>query len=99
MNYKEQKSYNHINDAKRKIKRAKDDHESSIAYMNNLVKFIEDNIKVDGVKNLRNEVKQYTNQMTKNNTNLDILISRLDKHQEKIKEISKLREEAEKFGN
>ena len=99
MNYKEQKSYNNINDAKRKIKRAKDDHESCIAYMNNFVKFIEDNIKVDGVKNLRNEVKQYTNQMTKNNTNLDILTRRLDKHQEKIKEISKLREEAEKFGN
>ena len=37
--------------------------------------------------------------MTKNNTNLDILTRRLDKHQEKIKEISKLREEAEKFGN
>ena len=60
---------------------------------------IQGNIKVDGIKNIRDEVTQYKKQMTKNNTNLDTLIKRLDKHQQKIKEISKLREEAEKFGN
>lgn len=99
MNLKERRSYNNIGDAKTKMKKAKNDHESSITYMNNLVKFIEENIKVQGTKNLRSEVKQYTNKMNKNNDDLDILIKRLDKHQEKIKEISKLREEAEKFGN
>ena len=99
MNHRERKSYENIKDAKRKMKRAKEDYEASITYMNNLVKFIEENIKVDGTKNLMNDVKHYTNEMGRNNTNLDTLIRRLDKHQEKIKEISKLREEAEKFGN
>ncbi len=99
MNYKESKSYNNLEDAKRKFKKAKADYNTSITYMNNLVAFIEGNIKVDGIKNIRDEVTQYKKQMTKNNTNLDTLIKRLDKHQQKIKEISKLREEAEKFGN
>lgn len=99
MNSKERKSYNNIGDAKNKMKRAKNDYDSSITYMNNLVKFIEENIKVEGIKNIRSEIKEYTNQMNRNNNNLDILIKRLDKQQEKIKEISKLREEAEKFGN
>lgn len=99
MNYKERQSYNNIDKAKRKMKRSKEDHEASITYMNNLVKFIEENIKLDGTKNLMNDIKHYTNEMGRNNTNIDTLIRRLDKHQEKIKEISKLREEAEKFGN
>lgn len=99
MNYKERQSYNNIDKSKRKMKRAKEDHEASITYMNSMVKFIEENIKVDGTKNLMNDIKNYTNEMKRNNINLDTLIRRLDKHQEKIKEISKLREEAEKFGN
>lgn len=99
MNLKEIRSYNNIGDAKSKMKRAKNDHESSITNINNLVKFIEENIKVEGIKNLKSEVKQYINQMNKNNDNLNTLIQRLDRQQEKIKEISKLRKEAEKFGN
>ena len=66
--------------------------------MNNLISFIEENIKVNSIKNLRSEVDQYKKEKNKNNENIDILVSRLDKHKEKIKEIAKLRKEAENFG-
>ena len=99
MNYKESRSYNGIEYAKKKMKKAKEDYEVSITDMKKLVNFIEENIKVDGTKNLNDQVKNQISQIKESNTNLDNLIKRMDKHKEKIKEISKLREEAEKFGN
>lgn len=98
MNSKEKKYIENIEGAKKKIKKAKSDYSTTITYMNNLISFIEENIKVNSVKNLRSEVDQYKKQMNKNNENIDILVSRLDKHKEKIKEIAKLRKEAENFG-
>ena len=99
MNYKDSRSYNGIEYAKKKMKKAKEDYEVSITDMKKLVNFIEENIKVDGTKNLNDQVKNQISQIKESNTNLDNLIKRMDKHKEKIKEISKLREEAEKFGN
>ena len=99
MNFKERKCINNIDSAKSKIKKAKEDYTDSIQFMDKLLEFAEQYIQVDGMKNLKTEVTEYKKKIKKNNDNLDILDKRLDKQNEKIKEISKLREEAEKFGN
>lgn len=98
MNLKEIKCIKNINDAKGKIKSAKSENDDSIKYMDKLVTFIEDNVKVAGLKNIREEILYYRNKMINNNENLDILIKRLDKQQEKIITIAKLREESQEFG-
>lgn len=98
MNLKERRCIDNIDDAKSKIKKAKSEHEDSLKYMDNLVTFIEDNVKVEGLKNIREEILYYRNKMINNNENLDILINRLNNQQEKIRTIAKLREESEDFG-
>ena len=98
MNLNERKCIININDAKRKINKAKSEHTDSIRDMDKLVTFIEDNVKVAGLKNIREEISQYKTKINTNNDNLDTLIKRLDKQQEKIRTIAKLREESEKFG-
>ena len=60
--------------------------------------FIESNVKVPGLKNIRDEILQYKTKINTNNENLDTLNKRLDTQIEKIRTIAKLREEAEQFG-
>ena len=98
MNLKERKCINNINDAKRKINKAKTENSDSLGEMEKLITFIESNVKVPGLKNIRDEILQYKNKINKNNENLDTLNKRLDTQIEKIRTIAKLREEAEQFG-
>lgn len=98
MNLKEIRCINNINDAKRKINKAKTENSDSLREMEKLIIFIESNVKVTGLKNIRDEISQYKTKINANNENLDTLIKRLDKQQEKIRTIAKLREESEQFG-
>lgn len=98
MNLKERKCISNINDAKRKITKAKTENNDSFREMEKLITFIESNVKVQGLKNIREEISQYKTKINTNNDNLDTLIKRLDTQIEKIKTIAKLREESQDFG-
>lgn len=96
MNYSEKQKINQIEKSKQDIIKAKEYHEDSITNMNNLEKFISNNIKIDILKNAITDISKYKKYMNNNNDKLNEVIRSLDKDISGIKAEAEQREAEEK---